>query len=869
MKLRIIKIYVLILICLILFCFIYKPCFSAEIKVNTEDVIRKIDRHKILGVNIAVWNSADTFKNPKILKLFKDFKPAIIRIPGGSMSDVYFWNGNGVREGNNTPDCIDWSKYKAGAGSGGVGLWDIDFSDWKPGFIGYEGFPKDLSKAEKRTWHGNSDVKDHLDFIKLIGAEALICVNTGTGTPKLAAEWVKWANKKMGYNVKYWEIGNELEGGWEAGHIRPDGTEMTGKMYAEIFKKFAIAMKKVDPNIKIGGPTCGSSKDGWVKELLEHAGDYVDYITYHDYYTSGAGSIEDMFNTLPKIKEGVNNVRENIQKYQPDRADKIEIGITEYNSKLHEDIHTADLFNGLWIISALGEMLESDMDIATLWDGFTQKQDTGGGHGFILEEEKEPKGDYWAMNIYHRYFGDTILNTSSDTGELKAYSSKNKKGEVFLIVINIDQKNPIKATINIENTDVASIAEYARFSRFEYRWEPLKFFPTWNFGPSKMNTSVNNSFEFEFPPFTAIAFKFIPKKSVEKLQLKISGPEETVITTKSKIELKAIAMDSKGNPLKSAKIKISTTGSKLKISKKEYKTDNSGKIKIEITAPSKPAKEKITLKLKDLSLKHSIRVVKPKLQIIAPEKVPLYQPVKVIVLACYGKGNGKPLENFNETCKLTGTGKEIEGKFNRGLAVFNFTIDKAKTYDLKVTTKSKTESSTHKLEVFEEKEMEKLILQFNDEKDMERIKGNGKFKIDYNIRPNQGVFSINLDGFQGWQQDFWNMEGFDRIKEVNWAKVVGLTFDLMVPEDFDTGDQWANLVYVLQSSANWWMPLKEVPLSGMEKGKWQRIKVMIEKPEHLEAMKAFLKIIVVFNSEGTLKGNIYIDNLAFIEKVAK
>jgi len=65
--------------------------------------------------------------------------------------------------------------------------------------------------------------------------DAMVTVNAGMGTPEMAAEWVRWANKKMGYNVKYWEIGNELEGSWELGNTRPDGSKMTAKKYAAIY----------------------------------------------------------------------------------------------------------------------------------------------------------------------------------------------------------------------------------------------------------------------------------------------------------------------------------------------------------------------------------------------------------------------------------------------------------------------------------------------------------------------------------------------------------------------------------------------------------------------------------------------------------
>jgi len=869
------KIITQLLLTIITSSFIINTLFTAEIRINTEDVIRHVNRHNMLGVNIAMWHDADTFKDPKIIQLFKDAQIGVIRIPGGSMSDVYFWNGNGVREGNNTPGCIDKSKYKPGAGFDGVGIWDIDYSDWKPGFRGFEGFPKDPldPKADMGTWHGNSDVKDHLDFIKTIGAEALITVNAGTGTPKLAAEWVKWANKKMGYNVKYWEIGNELAGSWEAGHVRPDGKEMDGHKYAEIFKKFAKAMKKVDPNIKIGGPCNGYDDKSWIKELLQDAGDYVDFITYHDYFTSGSSSVQEMFDTLSKVKQGVHSIKSLIKEIKPEKVDKIEIAITEYNSKLNEDIYTANLFNGLWVIAGLGEMLESDMNIATLWDSFTHKQNTGGGHGFILEKEKEPKADYWAMNIYHHYFANNILKTSVDDKRLKVYASKNKKGKIFIIVVNTSEKETVTAKINIDKTDIAAMGQYVRYSRLEYRWEPLKFFPTWNFGPTEIKAAVGNSFEFTFPPFSAIAFKLSPKSSINEKQLAVLAPDKTIVITGSHATIEVIAMDANGKPLKGANIKIKTKKSGIKIKNNKLTTGEDGKVKIDFLAPDKPEKSNIKLILQpdNITTEHTIRVVQPKLKIIVPDKIPINQNIKVDVLAYYGKGEGRPLENLNEPCKLLGMEQELKSKLDHGQAAFNIKATTVKNYKLKVVTDSGITSKEVLIKSYAEKNIEKLAIQFNKDSDLDmmRSKEKDRFKIDYNIRPNQGVFSMNLDGLKGWQQDYWNPEGFDKMEGFNWAKVIGMTVEIMVPETYDPGGSFANIVFVLQAFGSWWMPLKEISLHDAERGKWIKYTLMIEKPEWQESMKSFLKMIVVFNSEGEQKGNIYIDNIGFIEKVEK
>src|ERR1044072_7521645 len=47
-------------------------------------------------------------------------------------------------------------------------------------------------------------------------ATVFVTANYGTGTPQEAADWVRYSNKTKRYNFKYWEIGNENYGTWEA-----------------------------------------------------------------------------------------------------------------------------------------------------------------------------------------------------------------------------------------------------------------------------------------------------------------------------------------------------------------------------------------------------------------------------------------------------------------------------------------------------------------------------------------------------------------------------------------------------------------------------------------------------------------------------
>ena len=136
---------------------------------------------------------------------------------------------------------------------------------------------------------------EHLEFCRLVGAEPLICINAGNASAKEAAQWLEYCNggqetefgrlrAKNGYpksyNVKYWEIGNELYGEWQIGHC-------SSAEYAERYESFRQKMLAVDPSIKL----IANGQDlAWNKTIVERKGKIIDCLSIH-------------------LLEGVNNFR--------------------------------------------------------------------------------------------------------------------------------------------------------------------------------------------------------------------------------------------------------------------------------------------------------------------------------------------------------------------------------------------------------------------------------------------------------------------------------------------------------------------------------------------------------------------------------
>jgi len=168
--------------------------------------------------------------------------------------------------------------------------------DWKDGVGPVENRPTKLNLAWNQIEPNEVGVDEFMKFVEKAGAAPIMAVNLGTGTPQSAAELVEYCNceggtyfaderKKNGtekpYYIKYWCLGNEMDGGWQIGAKTPDE-------YGRIATEAAKLMKWVDPSVKL--TLCGSSGSTmptfpeWDRKVLEHAYEHVDYISLHKYY---------------------------------------------------------------------------------------------------------------------------------------------------------------------------------------------------------------------------------------------------------------------------------------------------------------------------------------------------------------------------------------------------------------------------------------------------------------------------------------------------------------------------------------------------------------------------------------------------------
>jgi alpha-N-arabinofuranosidase len=168
--------------------------------------------------------------------------------------------------------------------------------NWRDGVGPKEQRPRRLDLAWRTLETNAIGTDEFCEWARRAGSQVNMAVNLGTGGIDEARNLVEYCNHPGGslysdmriangyrepHKIKTWCLGNEMDGRWQVGH-------KTADEYGRHAAPTAAAMKLVDPTIEL--VACGSSHHKmptfgqWEATVLDHAYEYVDYISLHQYY---------------------------------------------------------------------------------------------------------------------------------------------------------------------------------------------------------------------------------------------------------------------------------------------------------------------------------------------------------------------------------------------------------------------------------------------------------------------------------------------------------------------------------------------------------------------------------------------------------
>jgi len=256
-----------------------KPSATASVTVNVDysNVITKVPKY-LFGNNTNPY-MGQIVTEPVLINNIKTLSPNVLRFPGGNIASVYFWNGQ-------IPADAPANLYDSNGNSVAAGYWlGNNTASWTLSLDNYY--------AALQQTNSTGIITVNYSYARY-GTSA----HPDQVAAHLAANWVRYDNGR----TKYWEIGNENDGAWQAGWQidvtqNKDGQPkiITGALYGTHFKVFADSMrsaaKQIGVQIEIGAQivnpvsSYNAVDQTWNSGLFASAGNYPDFFIVHDYYT--------------------------------------------------------------------------------------------------------------------------------------------------------------------------------------------------------------------------------------------------------------------------------------------------------------------------------------------------------------------------------------------------------------------------------------------------------------------------------------------------------------------------------------------------------------------------------------------------------
>ncbi len=233
--------------------------------------------------------------------------------------------------------------------------------DWTDGIGPREKRPTRLDLAWFTTETNEFGTDEFMKWCRAAGVEPMMAVNMGTGTIKEAARLVEYCNHAGGttisdlrrangaeqpYNVRYWCIGNEMDGPWQIGHLSAEEYGRKALEAAKVMRWANGELKEESGASWCASPlkliVSGSSNHEmktfpeWDRVVLEHTYKAVDYLSMHRYYMYDEdredpledflGSADDMGEYIATLQATIEYVRAKVRSRK-----QVKISFDEWN----------------------------------------------------------------------------------------------------------------------------------------------------------------------------------------------------------------------------------------------------------------------------------------------------------------------------------------------------------------------------------------------------------------------------------------------------------------------------------------------------------------------------------------------------------
>jgi hypothetical protein len=331
------------------------------------------------------------------------------------------------------------------------------------------------------------------------GLPAIIPTALIYDNPDNAAAEIKYLEAKH-YPISYVELGEEADGQY----IAPEDV-------AALYIQFAIAIHRVDPNIKLGGP----SFEGVNRDILywpdangkaSWLGRFLDYLRQHGHLQDLAffsfehyplGPCEMAWSSLYDEPQLVTNI---MKTWRNDGLPaNVPMLITESNLSSAASETYMDIFAGIWLADYVGSFLNAGGSGLYYFHYLPLQMENGCNNSPGTFGMFTVNADYQIQQPLSQYFASRMINfewlqhgggqhtvypatgTYSDGAHhtmVTAYSVLRPDHQWSVMLVNRDQEQAHKVQVVFDNSQDKSASYFSgdvhvsTFGRDQYRWHP-------------------------------------------------------------------------------------------------------------------------------------------------------------------------------------------------------------------------------------------------------------------------------------------------------------------------------------------------------------------------------------------------------------
>jgi len=331
------------------------------------------------------------------------------------------------------------------------------------------------------------------------GLPAMIPIALVYDIPENAAAEVTYL-KKRNYPISYIEMGEEM-----------DGQYLSPEDYGALYIQWADALHRVDPDLKLGGPSFqGVTED--IETWPDAHGNvswttrFIDYLKQHErlrdlaFFSFEHYPLEACRSPWGVLYDEPRLVSHILQVWHNDGVPaNIPMFITESNLSAAASETSMDIFSGLWLADYIGSFLAAGGNGVYYFHYLPLQMEHGcddspGTFGMFSVDARyriqQPLAQFFVSRLINLEWvspGDKVhdiypaksdINDGAGHELITAYALKRPDGLWSLLLVNRDQDNAHRVQIHFENQDNTEETSFAgpvaisTFGKAQYQWHP-------------------------------------------------------------------------------------------------------------------------------------------------------------------------------------------------------------------------------------------------------------------------------------------------------------------------------------------------------------------------------------------------------------